>query len=392
MDTYVSGVLASLGCGAPRGVVLHGPPGCGKTSLARALAADLAPRGVKFLNVSCTGLVRAEVGSSERALAEVFAAARRAAPCLLLLDQIEVIAGRRQDPSSSSGDGGSGGGAGGGGGSAENTMDRILSLLLVEIDGTLTEPNSGGGGGGGGNGAVVVMAATGDICLVEPALLRPGRLDQHIELRLPDEAGRREILTALLEAMPLDLGGERRGSELSDGGGAVGEAPPATAVAVIPSVLSAAATEAGNGGGFASAEELRRWVARETPGWSGADLERLCQEAAMACLRRTLPSGAPSSAQSSGGPPPSRPSRLAVGPADFRYALMGGKPPSAASAAAAGLPLPSGATPAPSPAWENPGHSPQPAPAVPLFGFALAPPSTFSEPFQFQPVGRGAKK
>lgn len=265
--------LGALGIPVPRGAVLHGPTGSGKTALALALARELQG-SARFLNVPCTSLVQAEVGRSEKQLSAIFAAARAAGPCLILLDQIDAIAPRRA-PSEAHTRGG-GDQSGGGGQSTENTMDRLLSLLLVEIDGAES------GTLGGGHGRVVVVATTHDLALVEPALLRPGRLDQHIKLELPDLAARRDILTKLLSKIPV-----------FSGAGAVETQPMTNQAQEHAQAHVQAHTVRVASMGILSSEEasqaaIAAWLAEQTAGWTGADLSQLCQEAGMACLRRNL--------------------------------------------------------------------------------------------------------
>jgi SpoVK/Ycf46/Vps4 family AAA+-type ATPase len=251
-------LLGALGVGSPRGVLIAGPPGTGKTALALATARAVVPLGVRFLSVGCNSLVRAEVGSSEKALASVFASARRASPCLVLLDQIDVIAGRRRVA-------GVGGGDASSSSSTENTMDRLLSLLLVEMDGVLTTAV-----GGGVNGVVVLIATTQDASLLEPALLRPGRLDQHILLSpSPSLTDRADILRRLLSTMPLDLEDGGKGLDsvalVAPAPGPHSESTPQTATDEFESLVA--------------------WLAHSTQGMAGAELEQLCQEAAIECLR-----------------------------------------------------------------------------------------------------------
>ena len=147
-------LFAEMHVSPPRGVVLHGPAGCGKTALAHA-AAHAAARHARLLNIKCTDIVQALVGASERTIAQIFATARRAAPCIVLLDQIDVLAPTRRQ-----------------GGSSEHTMDRILSALLVEMDGLTSDRPSSAPGSDQSN--VLVIATAADLSAIDAAMLRPG--------------------------------------------------------------------------------------------------------------------------------------------------------------------------------------------------------------------------
>lgn len=156
--------LTRLGVRASRGVLLHGPPGCGKTSLVRAVA---AAGGASFVSLSAADVFSCYLGEAERIIRDVFAEARRTAPCMIFLDEIDAIAGDRAHANS-------GGGAGVGA--------RVLATLLTEMDGVITAP-----------AAVVVVAATNRVDAVDNALLRPGRFDDIVYVPLPDESAREAI-------------------------------------------------------------------------------------------------------------------------------------------------------------------------------------------------------
>jgi len=157
----------------PSGVLLYGPPGTGKTLLARALAGE---SGVNFIEVKGPELLDRYVGESEKAVRELFHRARQAAPSIVFLDEIDSVAKSRD---------------GGGGGGGDDVTDRVVSQLLTELDGLADNPN------------LVVVAATNRKEAIDRALLRPGRLDTHIEVPEPDEDGRREILDVVAAGRPL---------------------------------------------------------------------------------------------------------------------------------------------------------------------------------------------
>ncbi|WP_116051220.1 ATP-dependent zinc metalloprotease FtsH [Amycolatopsis palatopharyngis] len=197
---------ASLGAVPPKGVLLFGPPGCGKTLVARATAGEA---GVPFFSVSGADFVESLVGVGAARIRDLFARARAVAPAIVFIDEIDA-AGRRR-------------GAADGGGSDER--EQTLNQLLVEMDGF--DAASG----------VVVMGATNRPDILDPALLRPGRFDRHVVIDRPDVAGRQRILRLHTTGRPVadnvDLG------------------------------------------------EL----ARQTPGFTGADLANVVNEAALLAIR-----------------------------------------------------------------------------------------------------------
>jgi transitional endoplasmic reticulum ATPase len=155
----------------PSGVLLYGPPGTGKTLLARAIAAE---SGVNFIHVAGPELLDRYVGESEKAVREVFERARQAAPSIVFFDEIDAIATDRDRAGNDSGVG-----------------ERVVSQLLSELDGLADNPN------------LVVLAATNRRQALDPALLRPGRLEQHVEVPAPDEAARRAIFGVHTRNKPL---------------------------------------------------------------------------------------------------------------------------------------------------------------------------------------------
>lgn len=162
--------FARLGVQPPRGVLLYGPPGCGKTFLVRALAGS---GQVNVLAVKGAELLSKWVGESERAVRELFRRAQEAAPALVFLDEIDALAPVRGQST----DGG--------------TTDRVVAALLTELDGVEVLRN------------VVVIGATNRPDLIDPALLRPGRLERLVYVPPPDAASRTEILKSAAKSTPL---------------------------------------------------------------------------------------------------------------------------------------------------------------------------------------------
>jgi transitional endoplasmic reticulum ATPase len=153
----------------PSGVLLYGPPGTGKTLLARAIAAE---SGVNFIHVAGPELLDRYVGESEKSVRELFERARQTAPSIVFFDEIDAIASPR------------------GSGDTEVT-ERVVSQLLTELDRAVENPS------------LVVIAATNRRDVLDPALLRPGRFEQHIQVPLPDEAARRAVLGVHTREKPL---------------------------------------------------------------------------------------------------------------------------------------------------------------------------------------------
>ncbi|GAB7049677.1 AAA family ATPase [Catenuloplanes indicus] len=162
--------FARLGVQAPRGVLLYGPPGCGKTYLVKAVAGS---GKANVLSVKGAELLSKWVGESERAVRELFRRAREAAPTLVFLDEVDALAPVRGQSS----DGG--------------TTDRVVAALLTELDGVESLRN------------VVVIGATNRPDLIDPALLRPGRLERIVYVPPPDAEARTAILRAAAKPVPL---------------------------------------------------------------------------------------------------------------------------------------------------------------------------------------------
>ena len=160
-----------MGIDPPKGILLYGPPGCGKTLLAKAVATE---SGANFISVKGPEILSKWVGESEKAVREIFSKARQAAPCIIFFDEIDSIAPRRGLRGGDSG-----------------VTDRIVNQLLTEMDGiTRLE-------------GVVVIGATNRPDIVDPALLRPGRFDRVIYVPPPDKEARLEIFKVHTRKMPL---------------------------------------------------------------------------------------------------------------------------------------------------------------------------------------------
>jgi cell division protease FtsH len=199
--------FSELGAKIPKGVLLYGPPGTGKTLLARAVAGEA---GVPFFSISGSDFVEMFVGVGASRVRDLFEQAKKSAPCIIFIDEIDAVGRQR--------------GAGLGGGHDER--EQTLNQLLVEMDGF------------SGNEGVIVIAATNRSDILDPALLRPGRFDRHIVVDVPDVRGRAEILKVHSKNKPL-----RDNVDLEV-------------------------------------------IARRTPGFTGADLANLLNEAALLSARR----------------------------------------------------------------------------------------------------------
>lgn len=194
------------GCRIPRGVILDGPPGTGKTLLAKAVAGEA---GVPFISISGSEFVEMFVGVGASRVRDIFGQAKKNAPCIIFIDEIDAVGRQR------------GGGQGGGNDEREQTINQ----LLVEMDGF------------DGNPGIITIAATNRIDILDQALLRPGRFDRKVSVDLPDWKGRTRILGVHSRGKPLE-----------------------------PDVDLEA-------------------IARRTPGYSGAQLENLMNEAAISAAR-----------------------------------------------------------------------------------------------------------
>lgn len=163
--------LERMGITAPKGVLLYGPPGCGKTLLARAVATESK---ANFISIKGPEILSKWVGESEKAVREIFRKARMVAPAIIFFDEIDALAPKR---------GGNYGGS--------LVIERIISQLLTELDGLADSRD------------VIVLAATNRPDMLDPALVRPGRFDRLIYIPSPEEEARLEILKIYTQRMPL---------------------------------------------------------------------------------------------------------------------------------------------------------------------------------------------
>ena len=163
--------FTKMGIKPPKGALLYGPPGCGKTLLARAVATET---GANMILVRGPEILSKWVGESEKGIREIFRKARQAAPCIIFLDEVDALVPRR-----------------GSGGSNSHVTENVVSQILTEIDG-LEELNN-----------VLIIAATNRLDIVDEAFLRPGRFDRIIKVPNPDEKGRQHIFEIHTKSKPL---------------------------------------------------------------------------------------------------------------------------------------------------------------------------------------------
>lgn len=202
-------VFDRMGIKPPKGILIQGPPGCGKTLLAKAVAKESE---ANFISIRGPEVFSKWVGESEKAIREIFRRARMAAPSIVFFDEFDALVPRR-----------------GMGISDSRVSERVISQLLTEMDGLISLQN------------VLVVAATNRPDIIDPAVLRPGRFDRIIYVPAPDEKARLGILKIHTKGIPL------KDVELAD-------------------------------------------LAKITAGYSGADLEALCREAALSALRKDMES------------------------------------------------------------------------------------------------------
>jgi len=203
-------LFKQAGVRPPGGILVTGPPGCGKTMLAKAIATESQ---VNFISVKGPSLLSMYVGESERGVRDIFRKARQASPCIIFFDEIDSLVPVRS-----------------GGSSDSHVSERVLSQLLSELDGI--EELKG----------ILVLGATNRLDMLDPAVLRPGRFDEIVEVPIPDENDRREIFDIHLKGKPLGTG-------------------------ITPDDL-----------------------ASRTEGFSGAEIASVCNKAALKAVRRAVES------------------------------------------------------------------------------------------------------
>jgi len=163
-------VFKHMGIRTPKGLLLYGPPGCGKTLLAKAVATESE---ANFISIRGPEIFSKWVGESEKAVREIFRKARMSAPCIIFIDELDAIAAVR------------------GGDDGTRVGERVVNTLLLELDGLEELKN------------IIVIAATNRPDIIDPALLRPGRFDSFIEVPFPDDKTRLDILKVHTKKMPL---------------------------------------------------------------------------------------------------------------------------------------------------------------------------------------------
>jgi len=201
-------IFERMGITPPRGILLYGPPGCGKTLLARAVATESK---ANFISIKGPELLSKYVGESEKAIREVFRIAKMAAPCIIFFDEFDSIAPSRGRHTTDSG-----------------VSEKVLSQFLTELDGLEVKKD------------IIVIAATNRPDILDPALIRPGRIDRILLVPAPNEDGREKILKIFTKDMPL-------------------------AANIDLNALN-----------------------KKLEGFTGADVETLCREAGMIALRENL--------------------------------------------------------------------------------------------------------
>ncbi|KAK1229777.1 Ribosome biogenesis ATPase rix7 [Marasmius sp. AFHP31] len=243
-------LFSAVGIEAACGVLLWGPPGCGKTLLAKAVANESR---ANFISVKGPELLNKYVGESERAIRQVFTRARASSPCVVFFDELDALVPRRDD-------------------SLSESSARVVNTLLTELDGLDARKS------------VYVIAATNRPDMIDPAMVRPGRLDKLLYVDLPTPDERAEIIRTMTWKVPLGIAEEGREEEVR--------------------------------------QNVEHIVRERCDGYSGADLAALVREAGVTALKRTLGmfEKMEEDSMAADGPPVQRPT-VTVEPRDFVQAL-----------------------------------------------------------------------
>ncbi|MBW0477746.1 hypothetical protein O181_017461 [Austropuccinia psidii MF-1] len=242
-----------LGAKIPKGALISGPPGTGKTLLAKATAGEA---GVPFLSVSGSEFVEMFVGVGPSRVRDLFATAKKNSPCIVFVDEIDAI-GKSRGKS----------GAMGGNDERESTLNQ----LLVEMDGFDTSQH------------VVVLAGTNRADVLDKALLRPGRFDRHIAVDRPDVAGRRQIFLVHLKPLVLEGGINQPNNHINSKKNQTEEIdqdPNESSPQLDNQIENELKTQVPDW-----MKKLSHKLAAHTPGFSGADIANVCNEAALIAAR-----------------------------------------------------------------------------------------------------------
>ncbi|MDP7180136.1 MAG: CDC48 family AAA ATPase [Candidatus Woesearchaeota archaeon] len=254
-----------LGVRPPKGILLYGAPGSGKTLLAKAVAKESQ---ANFISIKGPELLSKWVGESEKAVREVFKKARQTSPTIIFFDEIDSIAPKRGMSSDS------------------NVTERVVNQLLTEIDG-LEEMHD-----------VVIIAATNRPDIMDPGLLRPGRFDRIILTPVPDEKTRLEVFKVHTKGMPLGISKEDikefdeefKNKKISHKTKIISKMAADEAITEedLNKLKKKESQEITNFKDLSDIDKLLYYLAEKTEGYVGADIEAICREAAIYALRKDI--------------------------------------------------------------------------------------------------------